>query len=178
MRGRKPKPTELHKRHGTVNVTKHKAQLAAEPLPVTEIGTPAPEWMTESQKASWDYAIANSPPALLKGCDRGTLVNFVCAEDRHRRAEIMQAKQDETAEFPMLMVTKQGNYIQSLYIGISNKAALLMLKAASELGFSPASRPRLAVATGMVMDAPTLGAPAPPSDNLDAFLSQRPNAIN
>jgi P27 family predicted phage terminase small subunit len=178
MRGRKPKPTELHKRHGTIHATKHKAQLAAEPIPVTEIGLSAPDWMTESQKAGWRYIIENAPPGLLKACDFGTLVTFVEAEDRHRNAIVALAKQDENSTHPMVVETKSGNLIQSPYVGIINRAAMLMIRAASELGFSPAARPRLAVATGMVMDAPALGAPAPPSDNLDSFLARRPEALD
>ena len=44
----------------------------------------------------------------------------------------------------MLVKTRAGDLIQSPYLGIANRAAALRLKAASELGFTPTSRPRLA----------------------------------
>jgi P27 family predicted phage terminase small subunit len=45
---------------------------------------------------------------------------------------------------PLLTKTKDGTAVASPYLGIMNRAAALMLKAGSELGFSPAARPRLA----------------------------------
>lgn len=178
MKGRKPKPTVLHKRHGTLNVTDHRVRLEGEPVPTTSLADDAPEWMTASQKVGWCHAIENAPPGVLKACDLGALVAYVEAEDRHRNAIVALAKEDDGSDHPMVVETKSGNFVQSPYVGIINRAALLMLKAASELGFTPASRPRLAVATGMVMDAPGLGAPAPVSDNLDSFLARRPEALD
>lgn len=179
IRGKKPKPTLLHKRHGTVNVTRHKARLVREPEPTTDIGSDAPEWMTGSQKDGWNYAIHHSPPGLLKAIDRALLAAWVETEDRWRRAVVRQAVLDAAEpELLMLAKTKEGNLIQSPYVGMINRAAQLMIKLANELGFSPAARPRLAAGTGMVIDAAPLGAPAAPRDDFDSFLAQRPASLN
>jgi phage terminase small subunit len=50
------------------------------------------------------------------------------------------------------METRSGEMMVSPYLGIMNRSGLRMMKAASELGFSPASRPRLS--TGKEGDQP------------------------
>ena len=65
------------------------------------------------------------------------------AEERHRTAAMMQAQLDQVTKLPLLTKTKDGTAIASPYLGIMNRAAVIMIKAASELGFSPAARPRL-----------------------------------
>lgn len=157
-RGRKPKPTLLHERHGTTNATRHAARLSGEPIAETDIQDTAPNWMTDSQKEGWRYAMQHAPKGLLRAIDRGMLAIWVEAEDRHRIAMIKQAEIDHGSQLPLLSKTKEGNIIQSPYLGIINRAAALMIKAASELGFSPAARPRLAAGVGGSMDA---------GDNLD-----------
>lgn len=134
MRGRKPVPTVLTKLHGNPG---------DRPLPKgipepTGALTDVPEWMTPGQVANWRYAIENSPPGLLKLIDRGVLIAWVVAEDIHRQACIEQAKIQlvvKMADNPMPM--------QSPYLPIINRQALIMMRAASELGFSPTARPRI-----------------------------------
>lgn len=55
----------------------------------------------------------------------------------------------------------------SPYLRIINHAALLMLRAASELGFSPAARPRLAAGAGA--EAGEAGDGAAPWDRLEVI---------
>ena len=50
--------------------------------------TDPPEWMSESQKQGWIYAIENAPDGLLKKLDRSVLVAWVVAEDLHRQASM------------------------------------------------------------------------------------------
>lgn len=149
MRGRKPKPTILHKLHNTARPKRH-SRRAAEPQPVGDLHEP-PDFLTEAQKASWLYAIENAPAGLLKRIDRNLLVVWTLAEDRHRQAAIRQAQLDASNELPLLVKGKHGPE-PSPYLGIMNRAADIMIRCASELGFSPASRPRL------------VGAPAAPLD--------------
>jgi hypothetical protein len=63
---------------------------------------------------------------------------------------MMQAQLDQGTKLPLLTKTKDGTAVPSPYLGIMTRAAAIMIKAASELGFSPASRPRLA--TGQAED--------------------------
>jgi P27 family predicted phage terminase small subunit len=154
MRGRKPVPTDLHKLRGTLNTTRHGKGRAGEPEAVGELLPVPPDWMSEGQKAGWRYAVEHAPKGILKPADRGMLAIWVEAEERHRTAAVMQAQLDQGTKLPLLTKTKDGTAVASPYLGIMNRAAALMLKAGSELGFSPAARPRLASqATQPVADA-------------------------
>ena len=153
MRGRKPKPTVLHALQNTTNVTRHRARTREPKLDGALSSTP-PSWMTESQRAGWRYALKHAPHGVLKPVDRGVLAVWVEAEDRHRTAAIQQARLDANNEQPLLIKTAEGQPYVSPYLNILTKAALLMMKAASELGFSPASRPRISVPDQPSEDSP------------------------
>ena len=133
MAGAKPKPTHL--KLVTGNPGKRKLN-AREPMPSGNLSEP-PDWLTEDQKRGWAYALSNAPLGLLKLLDRGAFTVWVIAEDLHRQAA------EKVAALGMLNKTAGGNIIQSPYMPIVNRQALIMLKAASELGFTPAARPRI-----------------------------------
>ena len=147
MRGRKPKPTALHKLHGTLNATRH-ADRASEPAIDGDLLVDPPDWLTAQQQAGWRYAIAHAPRGILKKIDLTVLAIWVEAEDRHRTAAMMQARLDAETKLPLLTKTKDGGVAISPYVRIMTGASLVLMKAASELGFSPASRPRLAQRVG------------------------------
>lgn len=184
MRGRKPVPTMLRKLHGNprkVALPKH------EPQPVGDLSD-APEWLTNDQKLEWAHAVANAPPGLLKLVDRSALAAWAVAVDLHRQAVVAQS----TVPLLVRVRTKAtmgqndpGVPTASPYINIINQQAKVMLKAASELGFTPVSRPRIyaGVATpdlriiakvatsqtensqGMSLDEFLASAPTPPVRN-------------
>lgn len=116
-----------------------------------------PEWLTETQKAEWKYLVDNSAPGLLTYVDRGTLLTYVVAADQHRISSEQVArfgaivrrrgavKEDGTRE-------PDGEPYQNPHLSVVNRQAQIMLKAAAELGFTPASRSRVKV------DGPGLGA--------------------
>lgn len=171
IRGRKPVPTTLRELHGNPRM---KALPRNEPVPVGELGDP-PEWFSVEQKQGWDWALTNSPPGMLKLVDRGSLITWVVAEDLHRQACIQQAKVGLLIKAPVT-----GALVQSPFLPIINRQALIMLKAGGELGFTPVSRPRLADRTGQA--APS-GAMSPPSGrkraggavvSLQEFLRSKP----
>jgi P27 family predicted phage terminase small subunit len=104
----------------------------------------APEWMSETQREGWAYAVMHAPYGLLKQLDRSVLAIWVVAEELHREAA------GKIAQFGLL--TKSPNAglpLQSPYLAILNKQAQIMLKAGAELGFSPSSRTRVQVDKGM-----------------------------
>ena len=142
---RRPKPTALHRLHGTYNVTDHGRARALEPVPEGELGIDPPPWLTVSQAEGWRYAVENMPAGVLKRIDRGMLLVWVEAEDRHRTAMAMQAKLDQDATLKLLVRTPQG-LAPSPYNDILDKTAKTMFRAATELGFSPAARPRIHLA--------------------------------
>lgn len=97
-----------------------------------------PHWLTEEQVDGWRHALSSAPPGLLRRLDRGVLAVWVVAEDTHRRAaELLRTTQT-------LLMRQRGMPMPfpSLYLGIMNKQAMIMLKAAAELGFSPTARAR------------------------------------
>ncbi|HSR76312.1 MAG TPA: P27 family phage terminase small subunit [Xanthobacteraceae bacterium] len=143
MAGRRPKPTALHRLQGTYNATNHGRDRALEPIPVGDLYA-APHGLTATQRASWRYAIEHSPKNLLKKIDRGMLKIWVIAEDHLDTANQMQALLDRDTKLKLLVRGPFG-LIASPYEEIIDKNSKRMFRAAQELGFSPAARPRLHV---------------------------------
>jgi phage terminase small subunit len=144
MRGRRPKPTALHKLQGTYNVTDHGRSRADEPIAEGDLDRDPPTWLAPSQKAGWRYAIDHMPKGVAKKIDRGMPLIWVEAEDRHRTAMMMQARLDADATLKLLIRTPVG-LMPSPYNDILDRTAKLMFRVAQELGFSPAARPRIHV---------------------------------
>ena len=136
MKGRKPKPTALHKLHHTVR-TRHKSRRD-EPKVEGDLDRP-PKGLTPAQRAGWHYVLRHAPKGLLKKLDRGLLVVWCEAEARHRTAA--KALADEG----LVVVGSMGQPIASPYVRIVDAAARTMLRAAEQMGLSPASRPRIQV---------------------------------
>jgi len=134
-RGRKPKPTALKLVQGNAG---RRPLNKNEPQPRGNLYDP-PEWLTDAQLVGWKYAIESAPFGLLKRVDRSTLVAWVIAEDLHRQGV------EKLNGGAMLIKTPNGMPVQSPYLSIVNKQAQIMLKAASEMGFTPASRGRVKV---------------------------------
>jgi P27 family predicted phage terminase small subunit len=135
MRGRKPVPNVLREIRG--NPSKLTRAARHEPKIVGDLSDP-PDHFTEEQKTAWRYVLSHSPPGLLKLIDRAALAAFIAAEDLHRQAMIEQSK-------GRLLWRPPGSSQpqQSPYLPIINRQALIMLKAAEQLGFTPVSRPRV-----------------------------------
>lgn len=108
----------------------------------------APEWLTAEQKLDWQYAIENAPKDVLKRIDKSVLAGFIVAADTHRKASIEAGRSGLLIKSPTLGVP-----IQNPYLPIMNRQMMLMLRAASELGFTPSARARI-----------DSGNPARPSD--------------
>jgi P27 family predicted phage terminase small subunit len=111
-------------------------------MPEGDLGRDPPPGLTPSQADSWRYAVDHMPAGVLKMVDRGLLLVWVEAEDRHRTAMKMQAKLDASSELKLLIKTPSG-LVSSPYIRILDRTAKTMLRAVQELGFSPASRTRV-----------------------------------
>lgn len=133
MRGRKPTPTHLKLLEGNPG---KRAINRAEPKPEGNLFD-APEWLTDDQRDGWAYAIANAPAGLLKRLDRAMLTMWVIAESLHRDAAMKVVKSGSVVR------TRNGEAAQNPYLSIVNRQAAVMVKLASEMGFSPASRTRI-----------------------------------
>jgi P27 family predicted phage terminase small subunit len=136
MRGRRPKPTHLKLLEGNPGQRRLNEN---EPKPAGDLREP-PEWFNDEQRRSWSYAIAHAPAGLLKRLDRGILVVWVTAECLHAAAA------QKVTAFGMLAKSyATGAPIPNPYLTIAAKQAQTMIKAAAELGFTPASRSRISV---------------------------------
>jgi phage terminase small subunit len=137
------KPTALLKLRGSYNPTLHGRERQFEPIPRGELADeePPPD-LTDSQEDIWRYAIANMPRGVMKLIDRDLLRVWVEASDRHNIARLMQAMLDRDSKLKLLIKTPDG-FAASPYNDILDKTAKTMIRVAQDLGFSPASRPRL-----------------------------------
>lgn len=136
MRGRKPTPSHLKLIAGNPG---GRPLNDREPKPAGALRDPPPH-LTGSQREGWRYAVENAPAGLLKRLDRSVLVAWVVAEDLHRKAS------GEIEKFgAVIAAPKTDMPMQSPWVAILNRQAAVMLKAASELGFSPSSRSRVRV---------------------------------
>lgn len=137
MQGRKRKPTHLRVLDGTAGKARH--ATPDEPQPEGDLKVP-PHWMTERQKDLWRCALATVPPGLLRELDSSCFVVWVVASDAHSEAAQKVAQYGQMVKSPVNQTP-----MQSPYVSIMNKQAMLMLKAASEMGFTPSSRTRVKI---------------------------------
>src|SRR5690606_5556154 len=136
MRGRKPTPTALKIIAGNPG---KRALNAHEPQPRAGL-TQAPDSLTERQAATWTNVVALAPPGLLKDIDASVFTVWDVAYDLYQEAS------DRLSQTGMLIkAPNTGVPMQSPYLAIVNKQAQIMMKAAAEMGFTPASRSRVVV---------------------------------
>jgi P27 family predicted phage terminase small subunit len=149
VKGRKPKPTYLKLLAGNPG---KRPLNEAEPKPKGDLAE-APEWMTDAQRAIWTEAISHAPRGLLKKLDDSVFTAWVVARDFHRQATMACAERG-------LMTKGEGK--QSPYLTVVNRQAVMMVKCASELGFTPVARSRV-----------TLGEVLPDDDEDNPFAPYR-----
>lgn len=136
MRGRKPKPTWLKVVEGNPG---KRPLNDAEPQATGDLLTP-PDWLSPSQREVWQNAIENAPPGLLRGIDESVFTVWVIAKDMHRNAAEKIAQSGTLVRMPNSSIA-----VQSPWVPVLNRQALIMLKACSEMGFTPSSRSRVKV---------------------------------
>ena len=138
MKGRKPKPTYLRVLDGRAS---HSAKPNAdEPQPVGELEAHSPPaWLSPAQQDGWRYAMRHAPPGMLKRLDQSCLTVWVVSEERHQDAAV------KVSQLGSLLKGKSGTPYQNPYLAIMNKQAIIMMKAAAELGFTPSSRTRVRI---------------------------------
>jgi phage terminase small subunit len=117
---------------------------------------------------------------LLKRIDCGALIAWAVAEDLHRQAATAQAKVGLLVRIKTKATADKddpGVPAASPYINIINQQAKIMLKAASELGFTPVSRPRIGAGAPLLPAAPEwIGGDGgqKPRRSLQDFLDSNP----
>lgn len=163
--GRKPKPTVVKLLHG---VPGHRALPENEPQGQGILWAP-PVWFDTEQRNQWHYSLEKSPLGLLTETDREMLMLWVCACVEYARANI------EVRKHGQVIKTREGNVIQNPYLGVMNRQALIMMRVASELGFSPAARASLG---NRAPEFPAYGTNTTPArSRLTAYLDAKPDRL-
>lgn len=134
MRGRKPTPTRLKALTGNPG---KRPLNTAEPSPQPEIPD-CPAELGPLARKEWDRLVAQlGPLRLLTQLDRAALATYCGAYGLW--AEATEAIQ----KYGVMIKSPQGFPIQSPYLSIANRQAEIMMRIASEFGFTPASRSRI-----------------------------------
>jgi P27 family predicted phage terminase small subunit len=135
MRGRRPKPTRLKLLTGNpgkrpLNANEPRPEAAIPECPV-ELGPVA--------RREWDRMAAElASLRILTQLDRAALAAYCGAYAMW--AEATQAIQ----KYGAMIKSPTGYPVQSPYVAIANRQTEIMMRIASEFGFTPASRSRIA----------------------------------
>jgi P27 family predicted phage terminase small subunit len=128
---------------------------ADEPQPAAAIPEPPAE-LSPAARAEWDRLAAElGALGMLTNLDRAALAAYCGAYALW--AEATEAIQ----KYGAMIKSPQGFPIQSPYLAIANRQAEIMMRIASEFGFTPASRSRIS-------------APVEPQPHFDLFNPGRP----
>lgn len=134
MRGRRPKPSRMKVLTG--NPGKRRLN-AAEPMPEPMVPDCPPE-LGPVARREWDRLAAElGALRILTTLDRAMLAAYCNAYGLW--AEAIEAIQ----KYGTMVKSPSGYPIQSPYVAIANRQAEIMMRIASEFGFTPASRSRI-----------------------------------
>jgi P27 family predicted phage terminase small subunit len=134
MRGRRPKPTRMKVLTGNPG---KRPLNDAEPRPNAAIPECPPELGPVAHR-EWDRLVLElAALGLLTNLDRAALAAYCGSYALW--AEAMEAIQ----KFGTMVKSPSGYPIQSPYVAIANRQAEIMMRIASEFGFTPASRSRI-----------------------------------
>lgn len=145
MKGRKPVPTALRLVKGGRKPKATRAAPAMTDAPVM------PAFLTGEAREEWDRIAGDLHLCgYVTRFDAAALGAYCQAFGRWAQAE------RALAESPELVVrTTNGNTVQSVLVGVANKAMADMLRYASELGLTPVSRSRVSPTPPPAADDPT-----------------------
>ncbi|MGL5471490.1 MAG: phage terminase small subunit P27 family [Shewanella sp.] len=134
----KRKPTELKKLQGNPG----KRKLNKDEPKFSGSLSACPTDLKDDERIVWDYIIASAPPNLFTNVDVGALRLYVIAFALHKKAHEEVLKQGAVIAGP------QGGMMKNPWLEVMNKQAEVMIKAGSDLGFSPASRTKISIDNG------------------------------
>lgn len=139
MRGRRPTPTRLKMLTGNPG---KRPLNADEPRPEAAIPE-CPAELGEVARQEWGRLVAQLEPLrMITHLDRAALASYCAAYALW--AEATQAIQTYGA----MVKSPTGYPIQSPYVSIANRQTEIMMRIASEFGFTPASRSRISAPAG------------------------------
>jgi P27 family predicted phage terminase small subunit len=144
MRGRKPKPTRL--KIITGNPGKRPLNQD-EPMPEPLVPDCPPELSAAAQREWLRLTYELSKLRVLTALDRAALAAYCAAYALWAEAT------EAVGKYGVMIKSPTGFPIQSPYLSIANRQVEIMMRVASEFGFTPASRGRISVPTD---EEPTL----------------------
>src|ERR1700687_3455152 len=134
MRGRRPKPTRLKVLTGSPG---RRPLNATEPRPDPAVPDCPPE-LGEIARREWNRLIGElAALRIVTNLDRAALAAYCGAYALW--AEATEAIQ----KYGTMIKAPSGYPVQSPYVAVANRQAEIMMRIASEFGFTPASRGRL-----------------------------------
>ena len=142
-RGPKSTPTALLLLEGGKRRGGHNLQ---EPLPDLDIPE-MPEWLPAYAKLEWAFIVPHlARLKIITVIDHAAISAYCVAFGRWRLAEEKLTAYDKPGDptAGMLVKTKGGNVIQNPMLGIANAARRDAVRAAAELGLTPAARAQIA----------------------------------
>ena len=134
--GRKRLPTEIKRIKGTLQACRTNPR---EPRPGGFLGDP-PDYMAETAKDAWRYAVTNAPPGLLSALDAAVLERWANCAALYREA---LGKINRAGVSGMLIKTPNGTLRRSPLMDVIRDLATEMKGYETEMGFTPASRSRV-----------------------------------
>lgn len=128
----------------------HRPIPQGEPKPTIPADMPeAPALLDAHGREEWDrvapelYALG-----LLTVVDQGPLAAYCMAFSRWKTAELAIQRDakvnDKTKHSGLVQITKEGNAIQHVLVGVANTARRDMMRFAAEFGLTPSARAYLA----------------------------------
>jgi hypothetical protein len=128
-RGRKPKPTELHKLHGTFDASRH-GKRRAEPQATSSLAElPPPRSFDAEHLAEWQWLVAHAPAGLLCRWDRDAAEHYVRLRVRFLRAWRAQEAMDAGQAMPYVIEGKNGLRV-SPYLRVMNQCTDQLIRLA------------------------------------------------
>lgn len=134
MRGRKPKPTGVKIYQGNPGKRPYNPN---EPMPPVELPE-CPAVLSDSAREEWNRVVGVLARFnMLTALDRAALAAY--CESYAMWTEAVTA----IRRYGTIVKSPTGYPIQSPYVAIANRQAEIMVRIASEFGFTPASRSRI-----------------------------------
>jgi len=162
MRGRKPFPTAVRVALGMRMDGKHANPDEPQHESIEPGAEPPSELVDPHAREEWRRVIDTLAQGHVTTVDRPTLAAYCAKYGQWRRLE------REAALQPSIISAPSGYPMPNPLISMANKAMLMMMKAAAELGLTPSSRSRVR--------AMAAGRESPAVDAFTAWQRQRRQA--
>jgi P27 family predicted phage terminase small subunit len=138
LQGRKRVPSVLSELHGRPGKRK---RLAHEPRPAVVDHLPAPDHLGDDARYEWERIITELQALkMITSLDLSILSAWCTAAGDYVASE-RQIRQEG-----LVVDSRDRGLVRSPWLLVRNKAIEQMIRLGSELGLSPASRPRISVA--------------------------------